>query len=79
MGLAFIACNRLHIPNERGITMIKYEYEVAKSNDVRRELLMYENSLQKKLESAQARVTAIAMMIQRAKERRLELEIQSIN
>lgn len=59
--------------------MIKYEYEVAKSNDVRRELLMYENSLQKKLESAQARVTAIAMMIQRAKERRLELEIQSIN
>lgn len=59
--------------------MIKYEYEVAKSNDVRRELLIYENSLQKKLESAQARVTAIAMMIQRAKERRLELEIQSIN
>ena len=59
--------------------MIKYEYEVDKSNDVRRELLMYENSLQKKLESAQERVTAIAMMIQRAKERRLELEIQSIN
>ena len=57
--------------------MIKYEYEVAKSNDVRRELLMYEARMTKRLEQAQATVDAIRAIIQRAKERRLDLEIQS--
>ena len=79
MGVGFIACRRLHIPNERGITMVKYEYDVPKSTDVMRELLIYEARMTERLERAQANVNAIRAIIQRAKERRLDIEIQSSN
>ena len=57
--------------------MTKHEYDVPKASDVMRELLMYEARMTKRLEQAQATVDAIRAIIQRAKERRLDLEIQS--
>jgi predicted ATPase len=63
----------------RGFTMIKREYEIERVHDVSRETLLYERSLQLRLQKAQATVEAIQGMIERAKELRLDLEIQSIN
>jgi hypothetical protein len=59
--------------------MVKYEYDVPKSTDVMRELLIYEARMTERLERAQANVNAIRAIIQRAKERRLDIEIQSSN
>ena len=59
--------------------MINYEYDVGKTTDVCHELLAYESAMLDRLQKAQATVDAIQAIIQRAKERRLQLEIQSIN
>lgn len=59
--------------------MINYEYDVGKTTDVCHELLAYESAMVERLQKAQARVDAIQTIIQRAKERRLELESQAIN
>lgn len=59
--------------------MINYDYDVRKTVDVSHELLAYEGSLTLALEKAVARVEAIQSLLERSKERRLELEIQSIN
>ena len=59
--------------------MINYEYDVGKTTDVCHELLAYESAMVQRLQRAQATVDAIQTLINRAKERRLELEIQSIN
>ena len=61
------------------MTVINYEYDVGKTTDVRHELLAYECAMQERLRKAQATVDAIQTLIQRAKERRIDLEIQSIN
>lgn len=59
--------------------MIQREYDVDKARDVSHEILAYETSLLLALENAQYRVEAIKTLLQRAKERRLDLEVQSIN
>jgi len=57
--------------------MINREYDVATSADVMHDLLVYEARMVERLERAQATVNAIRAIIQRAKERRLEIEFQS--
>ena len=57
--------------------MINREYDVATSLDVMHDLLVYEARMVERLERAQATVDAIRAIIQRAKERRLEIEFQS--
>lgn len=59
--------------------MIQREYTLDAVADVSRETLAYERMMQVQLEKAQARVEAIKAILQRAKEQRLDLEMQSIN
>lgn len=59
--------------------MIQHDYEIERVHDVSHETLAYERSLQAKLDKAIHTVDAITRLLERAKERRLELEIQSIN
>jgi hypothetical protein len=59
--------------------MIQREYSIEVVHDVSRETLAYERYLQARLEAAQSTVDAIKRLLERAKEQRLDLEIQSIN
>lgn len=59
--------------------MIQREYEIDVARDVSHETLAYERAMQAHLEKAQARVDAIKGLLERCKEKRLALEIQSIN
>jgi len=61
------------------MTTVNHDYDVHESLDVMRELLIYEARMTERLERAQATVDAIRAIIQRAKEKRLDIEIQSKN
>ena len=59
--------------------MIKHEYEIDVARDVSHETLLYERSMMQQLQKAQDRVDAIKRLLERCKEKRLDLEVQSIN
>lgn len=59
--------------------MIKHEYDIDVARDVSHEMLRYERSMMQRLQKAQDRVDAIKRLIERCKEKRLDLEVQSIN
>lgn len=59
--------------------MIQREYDVSTTQRVAHEVLAYERRMQERLVAAQATVDAIKNILERAKERRLQLEVQAIN
>jgi hypothetical protein len=59
--------------------MIQREYEIDVARDVSHETLRYERSMMEQLRKAQDRVDAITRLLEKCKEQRLQLEVQSIN
>jgi hypothetical protein len=75
MGIAFIACMRLHILTKRGNTMnVQREYSIQEAMDIALQSLVVERQLVDRLYRIRQEAKEVADLLTKAKERRLQLD-----
>ena len=75
MGIRFIACTRLHIPKNMGVTMnIQREYSIQEAMDLALQSLVVERQLAERLYRIRQEANEVADLLTKAKERRLQLD-----